>query len=250
MRTALALATDVDAMIGSLLTTSTGETYGKRAVGNITPELCETVPDQVAPLPFDLAGAKALMAKAGWTDTNGDGILDKDGNKFQFTLATSSGNQRRASASVMLQANLKELGVVVDLQPVEPNALGGNLRSHDFDAVLMAWAGALYVDPSPIWKCSTPEHPVDLNYGGFCNPEIDVLIDRGLATPKFSDAAPLWKEMQAKIYEEQPLLFLYWMDEIVAVDKRVENVTVDIVSTLSHLHEWDVPSAPATTPAP
>ncbi len=250
VRTALALATDVDAMIGSLLTTSTGESYGKRAVGNITPELCETVPDQVQPLPFDLPRARELMAKAGWTDSNGDGILDKDGNKFQFTLATSAGNQRRASLAVMLQANLQELGVVVDIQPVDPNALGGNLRSREFDAVVMAWAGGLFVDPSSTWKCPTPEHPAELNYGGFCDPTVDQLIERGLSTPNFSEAAPIWKEMQAKIYEEQPMLFLYWMDEIVAVDKRVEHVSVDIVSSLSHLHEWDVPGAPATAPTP
>lgn len=249
VRTALALATDVDAMIASQLTTSAGESYAKRAVGNITPELCETVPDNVTPLPFDLPRAKALMAKAGWTDTNGDGVLDRGGEKFQFTLGTNAGNQRRAAVSVMMQANLKELGVVVDLEPLDANTLGANLRGHDFDAVLMGWAGGLFVDPSSTWKCSTPEHPVTFNYGSFCHEEIDALIDRGMATPKFSDAAPIWKEMQAKIYEDQPMLFLYWMDEIVAVDKRVENVSVDLISSLSHLHEWDVPGvAPAPSP--
>ena len=106
-----------------------------------------------------------------------------------------------------------------------------------------------FVDPSSTWKCATKDAPVEFNYGGFCSPEVDSLIDRGLATPKFSDAAPIWKEMQANIYEEQPVMFLYWMDEIVAVDKRVENVSVDLISSLSHLHEWDVPNA-AAAPAP
>lgn len=248
VRTALALGADVDTMMKSLFTMSTGETYAKRAVGTISPELCETIPEQVTPLPHDIGRAKALLAEAGWTDTNGDGIVDKDGEKLQFTLNYGAGNDRRAKEATLLQANLKEIGVAVDLLPLDPGALAGNVRSREFDAMIAGFASGLFVDPSSSWKCATPENPAEFNHSGYCNPEVDALIDRGLATPKFDDAAPLWKEMQAQLYEDQPMLFLYWMDEIVAVDKRFQNVSVDIVSSLSHLHEWEVAPGGASTP--
>ncbi|MEO0604608.1 MAG: ABC transporter substrate-binding protein, partial [Myxococcota bacterium] len=87
VRKALALGADLDAMIDRLLTSKTGEKYAKRAVSTVTPALCGVVPE-VKPLAHDPNQAKALFAQAGWTDTDGDGVLDKNGKPFRFTLST------------------------------------------------------------------------------------------------------------------------------------------------------------------
>jgi peptide/nickel transport system substrate-binding protein len=241
VRKALAMAVDTDAMMKKLLTSKTGESYGTRAVGTTTPAMCDAHNADIVPIPYDLAGAKALMAEAGWKDTNNDGILDKNGKKFEFTLGSNAGNKRRADAAVMVQANLKDLGVVVDLTSQESNAFLDNLRTHDFQASMFGWSASLFMDPSAIWKCSSPEHPADFNYPQYCNPAVDALIDKGLDTPKFDDAAPIWKEMEARIYDDQPYLFLYWMDEIVAVDSRFQDVEVNLLSSTFHLQKWQVP---------
>ena len=49
------------------------------------------------------------------------------------------------------------------------------------------------------------------------------------------------EELQQVIYEDQPYLFLYWMDEIVGVHERFENTSIDVLSAIGHLHEWSVP---------
>ena len=241
VRTALATAVDIQGMIGKLLTSTSGEAYAKQATSPITPELCKSHNADITPITRDLDRARALMAEAGWTDTNQDGLLDKDGKPFTFTLATNAGNKRRADASVMVQAQLKELGVDVQLASEDANALAENLRKHDFEAVFFGWSAALFIDPSPVWTCPTPDHPVEFNYGSYCNPEVDALIQSGMATNDPAQANAAWREMQAKIYADQPYLFLWWMDEIVAVHSRFQHTEVNLLSTLGHLNHWEVP---------
>jgi len=240
VRRALAHAADVDSMIERLLTSKTGEKFAKRAVSNITPALCGVVPD-IQPIPHNVATAKKMLADAGWTDTNGDGVLDKDGKKFSFTLSTNSGNKRRADVAVLLQDQLKQVGVEVNIEKIESNTFFDGLRNHDFEAALAGWSAALFLDPTPIWKCSTENEPQEFNFTHYCNPEVDALIERGLATPNPAEAAPIWQEMQAKIHEDQPYMFLWWMDEIVAIHERFANATPNILSHFHDLEEWDVP---------
>ena len=142
---------------------------------------------------------------------------------------------------MLIQAQLKDVGVDVQLEQLESNTFFDNLRKREYEAALSGWAGALFVDPSPMWSCDKPGNPNEFNFTGYCNPEVDALIDQGLNTPNPKDAAPIWKDVQAKVYEDQPYLFLWWMDEIVGVHNRFENTTIDVLSTLNRLHEWEVP---------
>ena len=71
---------------------------------------------------------------------------------------------------------------------------------------------------------------------------MDALIEKGLRTPNPQDSAPVWKEFQARIYEDQPYLFLWWMDEIVAIHERFENTNINVLSPRHRLHEWSVPA--------
>ncbi|MBX2803986.1 MAG: hypothetical protein KTR31_40290 [Myxococcales bacterium] len=242
VRKAIAMATDINGMIDRLLTSKeTGEKYARPSVGTITPALCGVHNDDITPYAFSLDKAKALLADAGWRDTDGDGFVDKGGKKFSFTLSTNTGNKRRADTSVLFQDQMKALGIEVNLEKIESNTFFENLRKHKFEAALAGWAAGLFVDPSNLWQCSTEDAPKEFNFTGYCNPEVDALIEKGMQTPNPKDSAPIWKELQAKLYEDQPYLFLWWMDEIVAIHERFENTSINVLSPRHHLHEWSVP---------
>jgi len=241
VRTALSLAMDIDGMIEKLLTSKSGESYGRRSVGTITPALCGVHHNDLEALPHNAEKAKKMLAKAGWTDSDGDGILDKGGKKFSFTLSTNTGNKRRANTAVLIQAQLKAVGIEVNLEQAESNTFFQNLRKRDYEAALAGWSAALFVDPSSFWACDKDDHKNEFNFTGYCSEEVDALIKKGLSTPNPKDAAPIWKELQEKVYEDQPYAFLWWQDEIVGVHDRFENVTIDVLSTLNRLHEWEVP---------
>jgi peptide/nickel transport system substrate-binding protein len=242
VRQALAHAVDIEFIIGKLLTSADGTRYGRTSVGTITPELCNVHNDDITPYGFDAVKSKALFAEAGWTDSNGDGILDKDGKKFRFTLVTNRENERRMEAAILIQNALKKAGVEMTIDTKEFNSMTDMLRKKQFEAVLGGWAAGLFVDPSTMWHSDTPEKKYPFNYTSYSNPEVDALIEQGLATPDPQAAAPIWKDLQAKIYEDQPYLFLWWRDEIVGIDNRFENVQIDVLSLLNNLHEWEVPA--------
>ena len=240
VRRALAKAVDIDKLIGDLLTSkASGEVYGRRAVGTISPALCDVHNDEIQPLPYALDQASAELEALGWKDTDGDGVRDKDGRPLRFSLLTSAGNPRRADAAVILQAQLKRAGVQMDIESVETNAFYERLRKKDVEAALAGWAAALFVDPTPLWH-SGEEYA--FNFTSYHNPAVDALIDQGMHTAEHDAAIPIWKQVQAEIYEDQPYLFLYWIDELVGVSNRFEGTKIDELSAFRDLHEWWVPA--------
>jgi peptide/nickel transport system substrate-binding protein len=242
VRRALAAAVDVPDMMKKVLGSESGEIYGQQATGTITPELCGAFNADIKPIPFSADESKKLFATAGWTDSNGDGVLDKNGQNFEFDLLTGAGNARRADVAVYVQSYLKNVGVKVNIVQVESNTLFDRLRKHDFQAAVAGWSAALYLDPSGMWATDKPDAPHEFNFTGYANPEVDAIIEKGLATPNPEDAAPLWKDLQAKVYDDQPYLFLWWMDELVAVHGRFENVHVNVGSNYDQLWGWRVPA--------
>lgn len=238
VRRAMAHAVDIDGMIDRLLKDANGEVYGKQAVGTITPEICSVRTD-FDPIKQDVEKAKSMLAEAGWKDTNGDGVIDKDGVEMSFTLLTNRENERRRQAAQLVQRQLKEVGIDMKLDLIEFNAMTKRLKDREFEAVLGGWSAGLFIDPSAFWH-SGPEYR--FNYTSFANERVDALIDQGLATPDPAEAAPLWKEMQEIVYDEQPYMFLWWRDEIVGVDSRFENTSIDILSLTHKLNEWEVPA--------
>ncbi|MFT7520883.1 MAG: peptide/nickel transport system substrate-binding protein, partial [Kiritimatiellia bacterium] len=237
VRKAMAYALDIDRMINKLLTSESGEVFATQAVGTITPELCATRAD-IKPMKQDIEKAKALLAEAGWVDTDSDGVVDKDGVKFSFTMLTNKGNERRSEASQLIQADLAKIGIDMQLDTLEFNAMIDRLHKRNYDAALAGWSAGLFVDPSSMWHSG---EKYAFNYPSYNNPKVDELIERGLAEPDPAKAAPIWQEMQEIIYDDQPYMFLWWRDEVVAIDNRFEKTEIDIMSLMHNLHKWEVP---------
>lgn len=239
-RIALSQAIDVDKLMNDLLTSKvTGEVYAKRSVSTITPALCETHNNDIVPIAFDPTGAKAALAAAGWTDSDGDGVLDKDGEEFRFTMMTNSGNPRRAKGAVIMQAQLKDVGVDMQIETIEANTFFERLRNKDYEAALSGWSAGLFVDMTDIWHSGDK---YEFNFTSYYNPEVDALIEAAIAEPDPAKNAELWKQAQAGIYADQPYTFLYWMDEIVGVHGRFKDAKVDVLSALRDLRSWWVPA--------
>lgn len=238
VRRALSLAIDVDKLIADLLTSKeTGEVYGKRAVSTVSPEICDYHNGDIVPLPHDPDEARRILASKGWSDSDGDGILDRDGVPFAFTLLTNSGNPRRAKASVIMQANLAEIGVDVTIDRLESNTFFSRLREKDFEVALSGWSAATFVDMSNVWHSG---HQNAQNYTSYSNPEVDALIDQALRTADPAEAQAIWKDVQARIHADQPYTFLYWRDEIIGLHKRFGNARIDFLYPYRDVETWSV----------
>ncbi|MFQ5772328.1 MAG: ABC transporter substrate-binding protein, partial [bacterium] len=230
VRQALTMAIDRQGIIKALL-----YGYGKPCFGPLPPMISWVYNTEVNEIPFNPTAAKNLLNKQGWVDHDGDGWLDKDGQKFEFTLKTNAGNQLRSDVAVIVQDQLKKVGIKVLIQTIEWSTLVEALRAKNFEACMGGWSTSFNVDPTPIFHSAS----VDLfNFGSYVNPRVDALIEKGREEMDRKKSAKIWKEMQKLIYQDQPYTFLFWMDKIVAVNNRFKNVTPIPLSALYGLEKW------------
>src|SRR5262249_58686773 len=84
--------------------------------------------------------ASKLLAEAGWTDSNGDGVLDKGGIPLKFSLMTMAHSVRMGKIDAALQEQFRRAGVEMDVEKVESEPFVERRLKHQFDAIAMNWA--------------------------------------------------------------------------------------------------------------
>lgn len=240
VRRALTMAIDRNQIVDALL-----YGYGEIAVSDVMPFQWE-FSDEIEPWPHDPERAKELLAEAGWTDSNGDGILDKDGRPFRFTLETNQGNDLREDIIVIVQSDLRKVGVDVQPRLAEWNSLIDRLKRKEFGAVVSGWSVDFKFDPTETLSCQGGVY----NYPSYCNPRADSLSQAGLKTLERSEARPLWHRYQQIIHEDQPYTFLYYLVERLGVSNRLHGVEADARGHLISVAGWWIPEDQQRRTAP
>ncbi|HET7274694.1 MAG TPA: ABC transporter substrate-binding protein [Longimicrobiaceae bacterium] len=233
IRRALGLAIDVPAIIAALQM----EEFAAPAAGPYSPIFEDLRDERLQPLPYDPEEARRILEAHGWVDTDGDGIREKDGEPFQITLVTNSGNQRRADVSQIVQQYWREVGVDAQLQQLEFNTFFDNLLSRNFDAALGGWQVALSADISGSYG---PGEPININ--SYANPEVTHLMESALAQPTAEAAAPYWKDAAYQITQDQPYTWLYYYDQASALSNRLRGVKIDSYGAFQNAWEWWIPA--------
>ncbi|HET8654457.1 MAG TPA: peptide-binding protein [Longimicrobiaceae bacterium] len=236
VRRALAMAIDRPEIIKGLL-----HGYGTPAVGMIPP--WSPMYNDIQPLPYDTARAKQLLARAGWTDSDGDGILDRNGQPLSFTLLVNSANQMHKDIATVIQQELRKLGVAVQLNTVEFQTMLKQHKARNYDAVLSNWTlDSFKVDPTPLFSCAEAKKPGSANRAGFCDPVADSLITLGVRTTDPTVAKQVWGRFTERLQELQPITFLFWSDDLAALGPRLQGVEVDARGKLADVAQWWIPA--------
>ena len=181
VRRALTMAIDIQRIVKNILSFG-GKTYGQAAYSTFTPELKDFVVEDLELLPHSAQQALKTLHKLGWKDRDGDGVLDKDGKAFEFVMLTNTGNPRRQDACVLIQEDLKKIGIKCNLEQREGVTFFDLLSKKDFDAALAGWSAGLFPDPSDVWGSASETQKRVFNFTSYSNPKVDVLIDRELKT--------------------------------------------------------------------
>ena len=199
-----------------------------RQTSNISP-LKSSYNDTLQEISFDVEKAKSLLEEAGWTDTDGDNIRDKivDGEKLQMSFNLSYMSSPIAQQLVLIvQESMRQAGVNAIPSPMDFTLFYDRAQNHEFDAMLGGWGGsASYSDPMQLWHTSSWVKKGS-NFCGFGDAESDALIEEAntcLDPIKHKEA--LWK-LQAKIYNDQPYVFLYSSRNKIAIHKRFNNANM------------------------
>jgi peptide/nickel transport system substrate-binding protein len=177
----------------------------------------------VHPIEYNPQGAAALLASAGWVDSNQDGVLDRDGKKFEFTLLVPAGSATSSDQAQIYQASLKSLGVQMTISTAEGAAFFDRMIKGDFQAAFMAWTIDPDPDPYSLFH-STQLPPGGLNIVHYANEEADRLLERGRVEFDRSRRAEIYHQLHELIASDQPYLFMMQVGMKWGVDKRVQDV--------------------------
>jgi peptide/nickel transport system substrate-binding protein len=237
VRQALTLAIDRQQIVDTLW----GE-YGRIADSPIVKN-CWAHDDSLEPWPYDPARARRMLAEAGWSDHDGDGVIDKDGVPFRFEITTNQGNDERLDALVMIKEHLRRVGIDAEPRTMEFNALFDRLYDHEFDAVLSAWG--MPTTLSLRYAFHTDSIAEGENFSAYSNPELDALIDRMEGMAEIEETEPLLHEMQRIIHRDQPMTMLWESQRIVGSSERLHDLDPNLLGTLWFLHRAWLEPPPA-----
>lgn len=198
----------------------------------------QTAPD-LKPWPYDLERSRRLLAEAGWRDTDGDGILDKDGRKFAFKFLMTTDNKVGEEQARYLQSQFAKLGIKVELNALEWSSFLEKINNQDYECTALAWGGGSPEnDPYQIWHSS---QAVDRgsNFVSFINKRADELIEQARQELDTDKRNALYHEFHRILHEEQPYTFLVAREFVYFINPRFENVKAHPLR-LEPL-EWFVP---------
>jgi ABC-type transport system substrate-binding protein len=202
VREALAHAVNVPEMVKYIL-----YGHGEQSTGIFTPKMWFFDPN-IKPFAYDREKARQLLAEAGWKPGK-DGILERDGQRFTFTLITNNGNEIRRDIATLVQDDLKKLGIEVRIELYEWAVFLKNfINKGTFDAMVLGWALGPDYDQYQIWH-SSQSNPEQLNVVNYRNPKVDKLLEEIRQEYNREKIIALAGELQSTIYRDQPYLFLY-----------------------------------------
>ncbi|MDH3745409.1 MAG: ABC transporter substrate-binding protein [Acidobacteriota bacterium] len=198
----------------------------------------------IEPLPYDATEARRILESLGWTDSDGDGVRDRNGERLSFKLSTNSDNRIRVDAITMAKTQLAQVGVEAELDLMEFGTLIDRNNDHDFDASLSAWAIDTSLDLRPIFHIESIGN--GSNYGCYSNPEVDDLLDQARRARDPETLKRLLAGVQQRIHEEQPYTFLWEPMQIDGVANRLRDPSPNALSVFANLEEWWISPGSAT----
>jgi peptide/nickel transport system substrate-binding protein len=196
--------------------------------------------------PYDPQKAASLLAEAGWKDTDGDGILDKeiDGQRvpLRFEIKFNSGNDIRRSVALTLQDELRKHGIDVSVRALDWTIFLDDVRHHRFDAVILGWAMSVNEpDAYQVWHSSQAENRGS-NMISYKNSRVDAILEEYRRTFEAQKRIELYQEFQHILHDEQPYTFLFMQKAVTAASRRFRGVEVLPIGGLRPL-EWWVPKS-------
>jgi peptide/nickel transport system substrate-binding protein len=232
VRYALTMAIDREAIVQAVM-----DGQGEVAHVPTSPLSWSYNADRVTKLDHDIEKAKQYLADAGWSDSDGDGILDKDGKKFAFELKTNQGNKIRDIA-VVIQQQLKEVGIEVTPNIMEWSAFIKEITkpNFNFDTVVLGWSLGIDPDPTTIWATDSIEN--GLNFGGYSNEKVDELIAKQIVELDFEKRQQMLWEIYEHITKDQPYTFLYYPLGHTALPNNLEGYERNPFSGWYEIEKW------------
>ena len=201
-----------------------------------------TTDTTLAPIGYSVDKAKHDLDSLGWKDSNGDGIRDRGGVPLEFTLEVPGSSKARSRMAVLIQEQLKQIGVKMNIDQLDFPAFISREGNRSFDAVFGGW----HVEASPgsirqTWG-SAGSAKGGTNYGSYSNPSFDAEVDSALSAQTLAERRAHFTAAYRIIDEDAPAIWFAEPKRIMAVNRRIETGRLRADTWWANLADWKIPA--------
>ena len=211
--------------------------------GNVSPGNRLWVNTSIPRPARSVAKAREVLTSSGFSWRPDGSLVDKQGQRVEFTIVTSATTAQRTAMATLIQADLKELGMDVRVVPLEFRALVDRVvETFDYDASIQGLGGG-DADPNAemsIWLSSGANHLWRLGQktpATSWEAEIDRLMKQQLSTLDAGKRKAMYDRVQSIVAEQQPFIFLAAPHILVAARGDLANFQPAV---LDHYTLWNV----------
>ncbi len=206
------------------------------------------VDPSITPYPYDPDKAKALLAEAGWTDTNGDGTVDKDGVELILKYGTTS-REVRQNTQAVAQQDLAAVGIGTELLSYDADTFFLGYQddgpSANFSLDIIEYSDSPdFPDPNTaIWLCSdipTDENPAGTSPTGLCDEKLDGLFQTQDKQVDFTERQQTMYEITKYIYDNAFWIGLWQDPDLFGFNNRMTGVKMSGATPFFNIAEWDI----------
>jgi peptide/nickel transport system substrate-binding protein len=236
LRRAIAMSIDRTALVKSVL-----GTLAVVAVGP-TVRAFPTTDTAVSQIAFDSARGRAILDSLGWSTRDAQGIRTKNGRELAFNLLVPTSSMNRVRLAVMIQAQLRSMGIRVDIEQMDNSAFIARQQARSFDAGLAAWhLGASPDGTRQAWTRAGVDKE-GVNYSSYENPTFDAQLDSALLSDP-DHARARFTVAYATINQDAPAVWLYESTTVIGLHRRIRTGWMRPDAWWADLADWHIPPA-------
>ena len=236
LRRAIAMSIDRNALVKSVL-----DTLGLVAVGP-TVRAFPTTDTRVSQIAFDSARGRVILDSLGWSSHDARGIRTKNGRELAFNLLVPTSSMSRMRLAVLLQAQLRSMGIRVDIEQMDNSAFIARQQARSFDAALGGWhLGASPDGTRQAWT-SAGTGREGVNYGSYENPIFDAQLDSALLSDA-QHAKERFTLAYGTINQDAPAVWLYEPRTAIGLHRRIRTGWTRPDAWWADLGDWHIPPA-------
>lgn len=208
---------------------------------NVLPSVGWAYNTDLEPRPYDLTRAGQLLDQAGWMMNEATGLREQGGKPLKLRLHTNAGNEIRGTMGALVQAQLRKVGIEVELITMEWYAFLDVLFGQTFDMTLVSWTNlGVNPDDTRLWSAGGDVPGRGSNFVSYHNPELEAKLAGAKAAPgcDLSLRTGLYRQIQAQLYADQPYCWIDVPRKLLAINERVGGVNPGPWNVWHNVHEW------------
>ncbi len=189
------------------------------ATGPINPLLGPVYNPNVAGYDYDPERAAALLTEAGWTKGEDGVLVNAEGERFTIRFNGPKGFPVMEQVMTYAQQEYQNLGFEVSLEFPEWTVHLDQYHDLQYDLLMQWWITPPAPDQYDHYFSGSSS-----NWWAYKNPEVDALIEQARSQPDEAQRTELYHQLQAKLAEEVPVVYLYYPQEIQAMNTRTHDL--------------------------